>query len=54
MLQLEKTRGRTQGGASLGPGLSHDAPLGRGDEKTSGTVRFHHVMEGILAISFNP
>ena len=32
-------RRRTQGGASLCPGLSHFAPLGRGNKKTPGAVR---------------
>ena len=52
MLRLEKRR--AQGGASLCPGLSFDAPLGRGKEENLGTVRLHHVMEGISAISFDP
>ena len=53
MLRLEKRL--AQGGALLCPGLSHDAPLGRGKEEYLGTVRLHHrVMECISAISFNP
>ena len=37
---VRKNRGETsQGGALLCPGLSHFAPLGRGNEKPPGAVR---------------
>ena len=47
---------RTQGGASLCPGLSHFDPLGRGNEKNP-IVRglspdFFHLLESVAVIHF--